>query len=229
MHKIRPLLIKRSKGMNYALLTVIFVALMAVNACTGGVANNLSSESAPATPGLIATPVKGEQTGESNECKVCDLDLTTYKGELKEEEIEGLLLALNDEYLATATYEQVNTDFNDPRPFVNIVQAERRHSDMLKNLFTKYGIKIPDNPWTGRANKFQSMAEACKAGVQGEIANRELYTRLFKTTERKDILDTYRYLQQASEQNHLPAFERCDGGNGPGNGRGNGRGPGGGR
>lgn len=207
--------------MNYALLTTILVASAAASACIGGVANNLSSPTEQPTPALMATPARSE----SNECKVCDFDFATYKGDLKKEEVEGLLLALNDEYLATATYEQVNKDFGDPRPFVNIVRAETRHAEMLKDLFTKYGMKIPDNPWPGKASTFSSVAEACKASVQGEIANRELYTRLFKTTERKDILDIYRYLQQASEQNHLPAFERCGGGNG----RGNGRRPGGGR
>lgn len=200
---------------------MILVASVPASACMGGVANNLSSPAAEPTPALTATPVRSEVSG----CKVCDFDFATYKGDLKKDEIEGLLLALNDEYLATATYEQINKDFDDPRPFVNIVRAETRHAEMLKDLFTKYGMKIPDNPWQGKASTFSSVAEACKASVQGEIANRELYTRLFKTTERKDILDTYRYLQQASDQNHLPAFERCGGGNG----RGHGRGPGGGR
>jgi hypothetical protein len=153
-----------------------------------------------------------------NECKICDFDFANYKGELKKEEIEGLLLALNDEYLATATYEQVNKDFNDPRPFVNIVEAEKRHAERLKELFRTYKIPVPDNPWTAKVSKFTSVSEACKAGVQGEIVNRELYDKLFKSTAREDILIVYRALQRASEENHLPAFERCGGarGNGPG-------------
>jgi hypothetical protein len=147
-----------------------------------------------------------------NECKICTFDMAAYKGELKKEEVNGLLLALNDEYLATATYQQVNKDLGDPRPFVNIVRAEMRHAEMLKALFAKYGVPVPENPWPGDVPEFKSVADACKAGVEGEILNRDLYTSLFKSTERKDILDTYRNLQRASEENHLPAFERCGGG-----------------
>ncbi|MBK9163202.1 MAG: DUF2202 domain-containing protein [Acidobacteria bacterium] len=126
--------------------------------------------------------------------------------------------------MAIAIYQQVNREFNDPRPFVNIVRAEMRHADMLKALFTKYGMEIPENPWPGNVPTYKSVAEACKAGVEAEILNRDLYTRLFKTTERQDILDTYRALQRASEENHLPAFQRCGGGGG-GRGPGMGRGP----
>jgi hypothetical protein len=73
-------------------------------------------------------------------------------------------------------------------------------------------VQIPDNKWFGNAPKFQSVAEACKAGVDAEIVNRDLYTKLFETTKREDILVVYRALQKASEENHLPAFERCGGG-----------------
>jgi hypothetical protein len=154
-----------------------------------------------------------------NECKICDFDFANYKGELKKEEIEGLLLALNDEYLAAAIYGQVNKDFNDPRPFVNIVEAEKRHAERLKAVFSVYKIPVPENPWTGNVTKFNSLAEACKAGVEGEIVNRQLYDKLFKSTAREDILIVYRAVQRASEENHLPAFERCGAGGGGGRGR----------
>lgn len=170
-------------------------------------------------PSPSQTPAPG-----INECKICSFDLSSYKGDLKKHEIDGLLLALNDEYMATAIYQQVNRDFHDPRPFVNIVEAEKRHAERLKGLFAKYGIQIPENPWPGKVPTYKTVAEACKAGVNAEIANRDLYTRLFKGTERQDILDTYRALQRASEENHLPAFQRCGGGGG-GRGPGNGRGP----
>jgi len=169
------------------------------------------------TPVTNSAPVNtvSRQAAE-NECRICDFDFASYKGELKKEEVDGLLLALNDEYLAMATYEQVNRDFNNPRPFVNIVEAEARHAARLKSLFALHQIPVPDNPWAGNVTKFTSLAEACRAGVQGEIANRDLYEKLFKSTAREDILIVYRALQRASEENHLPAFERCGTGGGRG-------------
>lgn len=160
-------------------------------------------------------------------CRICDFDHAAYTGPLSKEEIDGLLLALNDEYLAWATYDRVNEDFSDPRPFVNIQQAEGRHIERLKAVFAAYDVPVPDNKWIGNEPAFNSLAEACKAGVDGEIANRELYSRLFKTTKREDITMVYRALQSASEDNHLPAFQRClesGGGRGQGPGRGANRG-----
>lgn len=208
--------------------SILFLALAAATfafGCSGSLANNSDQATSPVaepTPVATATPAGVSE----NECKICSFEFAAYKGDLKNEEVNGLLLALNDEYLAIATYEQVNKDHSSPRPFVNIVEAEKRHAEQLKQLFVKYGVTIPENPWTGNAPKFANISEACKAGVAGEIRNRDLYTKLFRSTERKDIIDVYKYLQRASEENHMPAFERCGGGGGRGpGGRGPGRGP----
>lgn len=212
--------------MNNLILTLLLAFASFLTACStegGNSTATSANEVRPSTPAAAATPE--EPSSAAAECKICNFDYSSYKGDLKKVEVDGLLLALNDEYLAAATYQQVNKDFDDPRPFVNIVQAEIKHADMLKGLYTKYGIAIPQNPWSENVPRFTSVADACKAGVQGEIANRDLYSRLFKTTERQDIVDVYRYLQRASEENHLPAFEKCGGGRGPGMGPGNGRGP----
>lgn len=209
--------------MRYFVAIIILAASLVVFGCSG----SLTANSKVAAMGNdITTPVPAAtqiSTAGVGECKICGFDISSYTGDLKKEEIDGLLLALNDEYMAIALYEQVNRNFNDPRLFVNIVEAEKRHAEMLKGLFTKYGIAIPENPWPGKVTTYKTVAEACKAGVDAEIANRDLYTRLFRSTERQDILDTYRALQRASEENHLPAFQRCGdggGGRGPRNGRG---------
>ncbi len=178
------------------------------------------SQSNQPNPSVSPTPQVEKVESNVNECKTCDFDFAKYKGELKKEEVEGLLLALNDEYLAFATYDQINKDFNNPRPFINIRQAESKHSERLKQLLSYYKIDIPENVWLGKTPKFPSISDACKAGVEAEIANRELYDKLFKSTSREDILIVYRALQNASEQNHLPAFQRCAEGRGMGNQRG---------
>lgn len=213
--------------MNYILILVLTAGFYLSSSCTAVGSNTTVASTEPVANVPVAIPANDPPSGGTTECKICNFEFSAYKGELSKEEIQGLLLALNDEYLATATYEQVNRDLNDPRPFVNIVEAERRHAERLKALFTKYGVAIPDNPWPGNVQKFSSVTEACKASVEGELLNRDLYTRLFKTTQRPDIVATYKDLQRASEENHLPAFERCSsggGGRGPANGTGNGRG-----
>ena len=129
--------------------------------------------------------------------------------ELDRSEIEALNEALNDEYLAWATYDQVIRDFGDVRPFINIRDAEARHIQALVALCTRYRLSVPENPWPGRAPRYVSLREACAAAVEAEIANGRMYERLLGCTERADILAVLRNLQAASQQRHLPAFRRC--------------------
>lgn len=124
-------------------------------------------------------------------------------------EIQALLEALDDEHHAWATYDQVITDFGELRPFVNIRDAEAQHAQALSALFTKYGLPIPASTWQGRVTRYASLQAACEAAVAAEIANGEMYERLLGATQRPDILAVLRNLQQASQQRHLPAFQRC--------------------
>ncbi len=141
-------------------------------------------------------------------------------------EVADLLAALDDEYKARATYAQVLVDFGDVRPFSNIVEAEQRHIDALVGLFARHGLEVPPDPWPGQVARYGSVTEACVAGVEAEIENAALYDRLLAGTTRDDLRDTYRNLQRASQENHLPAFRRCAERGGPGQGRGPGGGGG---
>ena len=129
--------------------------------------------------------------------------------DLTETEIHALQEALDDEYLAWATYDQVITDFGEVRPFINIREAEARHIEALLGLFACYGLTVPENTWPGKVTRYASLQEACEAGVAAEIANGEMYERLLQATRRPDILAVLRNLQEASQQRHLKAFERC--------------------
>ena len=128
---------------------------------------------------------------------------------LTEAEIHALNEALNDEYHAWATYDQVIADFGEARPFSNIREAEARHIKALCTLFARYGLSVPENPWPGKVARYASLQAACEAGVAAEIANGEMYERLLGATQRPDIVTVLRNLQEASQQRHLAAFQRC--------------------
>jgi hypothetical protein len=136
-------------------------------------------------------------------------------------EIQGLNDAVDDEFRSRDTYLQVVRDFGEVRPFSNVVEAEQRHIEALLGLFEKYAVAPPANRWVGAVPRFDSVQAACVAGVQGEIDNIAVYDRVFKTTIREDILAVYSALRSASQDRHLPAFQRCS--QGRGNGRRDGR------
>jgi hypothetical protein len=144
--------------------------------------------------------------------------------ELTPSEIQALHEALDDEYHSWTTYDQVIADFGELRPFTNIRDAEARHIGALTSLFGRYGLPLPANTWPGSVPRYASVQAACEAAVGAETANGQMYERLLTTTQRSDILGVLRNLQAASQQRHLPAFQRCaQGGGGGGRHR---RGPG---
>jgi hypothetical protein len=128
---------------------------------------------------------------------------------LNDTERRALHEALEDEYRAWATYDQVIHDFGPERPFINIRDAEARHIEALRTLFQRYALEIPENTWPGRVQRFASTREACEAGIEAEVANAAIYDRLMQSTDRQDILAVFGNLQRASQERHLPAFRRC--------------------
>jgi hypothetical protein len=128
---------------------------------------------------------------------------------LTDPEVRALHEALDDEYMAWTTYDQVVANFGSVGPFANIRDAEARHIDALKALFARHGLPVPANPWPGRVPRHDSVKAACEAGVAAEVANAAMYERLLAEVQRPDILAVLRRLQEASQQRHLPAFRRC--------------------
>ncbi len=129
--------------------------------------------------------------------------------ELSKIELDALYEALDDEYRSWATYDQVISDFGEVRPFINIRDAEARHIQALCSLFISYEIAVPKNTWSGRVTQYKTIHEACEASVAAEIENGRMYERLLRSTDKTDILIVFRNLQDASQQRHLAAFQRC--------------------
>lgn len=57
-----------------------------------------------------------------------------------------------------------------------------------------------------------TLQEACQIGVDAEIANAALYRDelLPVVSENEDIMAVFENLMNASQQKHLPAFDRCN-------------------
>lgn len=123
--------------------------------------------------------------------------------------------ALQDERHAEAFYAAVMAKFGDARPFSNIIKAERQHEAMLIGLYETYGVAVPANGYATGAMQApvapETLGDACKIGVEAEIANRDLYDAhlLPAVAAYPDITRVMQRLRDASEENHLPAFQRC--------------------
>lgn len=139
----------------------------------------------------------------------------------------ALRMALDDEYRAEATYQAVLDKFGDARPFVNIVEAERRHAAMAAAQMRRFGMEVPPNPYLGTVPAPASLLDACQTGIVAEQENIALYNRILPGISDPDVRTTLEALLAASRDRHLPAFQRCvDRGGTMGGGKGMGRGGG---
>jgi hypothetical protein len=116
-----------------------------------------------------------------------------------------------DEQHAYAVYEAVIAQFGDVQPFVNIQIAEAQHSAAWEFLFERYGIAVPELP-TFDLPQVSTLAEACQIAADAEIANFSLYDQMLTAFEPyPDLYQVALALRNASEFNHLPAFQNCAG------------------
>jgi hypothetical protein len=130
--------------------------------------------------------------------------------ELTPKEQEFILTALEDEYKAEATYAAIIAKFGEIKPFTNIINAEEKHSSALVVLLNKFNIEAPSiNEFNFQIPDFESPKSACAAGVQAEIENIALYDKMLPQITNPAIVSSFEKLRRASEENHLPAFQRC--------------------
>jgi len=155
-------------------------------------------------------PSQSKQNCLADGCLAVD-DLNYPVGKLTDEAKASLFKALDDEYKAQATYDAVINKFGNVRPFIMIIRGEEQHISSLKALFDKYGLDIPENSYIGTITSPNTLAEACALGVDAENANASLYKNdlLPNVKDYEDITIVFNNLMNASQQNHLPAFENC--------------------
>ena len=127
---------------------------------------------------------------------------------LTDEEAAGLIRAIEEEYTARALYESVIADFGSVIPFYEIANSEAAHANALIRQAQKYGLEIP--AYSNIDTSFASLADACQAGVDAEIADAALYDELMSFTTHTDLINVYTNLQSASLNSHLPQFEACN-------------------
>jgi len=146
-----------------------------------------------------------------DECLEVD-NLEYPAGQLTSEVKNALDEAIDDEYKAMSTYQAVIDKFGQVRPFSMIIGAELQHIASLTNIYQKYGLKVPENSWTGKVTVPSTLQAACQTGVDAEIANADLYKNnlLPIVADYEDITSVFTNLMNASQTKHLPAFDRCN-------------------
>ncbi len=154
-----------------------------------------------------------DENGTADEIQVpVDGDETIDIGddELSDEVLDAMEITLQDEYRALEVYAAVIEDFGPVQPFVNIREAEARHAAAIEALYEARDLEVPASDWSpDNVPRYDSVGEACEAGVEGEIENIALYDEALALDLPDDVRDVFEALRRASLDSHLPAFEAC--------------------
>ena len=133
----------------------------------------------------------------------------TADADLSDVEIAAMTDGWMDEQHAYAVYGAVIDQFGAVAPFVNIQRSEAQHIAAWELLFDRYGVTLPAVP-EFEVPTFDSLSDACQAAADAEIANFELYDSMLATlSDYPDMVQVVTTLRNASEFNHLPAFQSC--------------------
>lgn len=117
------------------------------------------------------------------------------------------LMAPYGEYAASARYLAIIDEFGEVEPYVSIQAAEERHSEALIRQLSMLGVDAPENPYIGQIEPPEDLEGAATAGVEGEVANIEMYDQLLEQTDDVRLTRVLTNLRSASAEVHLPAFE----------------------
>ncbi len=128
---------------------------------------------------------------------------------LSDAEVDALQKSILEEYGALNLYQGAIDQFGSVYPFSVIVRSEQQHVKALVRQAEKYGVEVPANPGLAVEPAFASLAEACQAGVDAEIADAALYDELKLVVPHSDIVSVFDKLQSASLNSHLQAFQTC--------------------
>lgn len=117
------------------------------------------------------------------------------------------LMGVDGEYAAYASYQAVIDEFGDVQPYLNIREAEGRHSDALIRQLNRYGYEAPANPYLGAIPAPADLTTAANAWAEGEVLNIEMYDELIPQTTDPKLIRVLNNLRAASAESHLPMFE----------------------
>jgi rubrerythrin len=126
---------------------------------------------------------------------------------LSDASVKALDEAIQEEYLARATYQAILDKFGQELPFVNIVRSEGQHISALSRQYTLHGLAVPADSWAGKVSAPATLKDAFTAAIQLEKGDAALYDKLLKQVTEPELTRVFTQLQSASLNMHLKSLE----------------------
>lgn len=120
-----------------------------------------------------------------------------------------LVRAVAEERKAKATYDNVLATLGPVAPFTQISQSEAAHVAALERVAQVHNVDVSAARAPGDPSP-ATLAQACRLGVAAENADVALYDELLpQVSGYPDVTTVLTSLRAASQNSHLPAFQRC--------------------
>lgn len=169
-------------------------------------ATALAGCSEVATTGKTSKETVAEQVTKTATTSVGGATQATEDKEYTLEEM--LTYAMEDEYLAQATYKLVMDKYGEQKPFSNVINAEKKHQELLLPLFKTHNVAVSENKAEQQVVVPASLQASYEAGVKAEQENIAMYTSFLKEDVPDDVKAVFERLITDSNK-HLAAFERA--------------------
>lgn len=177
-------------------LGALALSISTVAGCTGGITN---------PPDPRNTELSQETRADSRSSEMAPATADSPDAQVAWDALMGP----DGEYAAAALYQAVIDTHGEVEPYVTIKASEDRHIDALKRQLDRFGVEIPENPWTETAIAPTDLKAAAEAWAIGEVANVEMYDDLLLQTDDPNLTRVLENLRRASLESHLPLFEKA--------------------
>lgn len=230
-YDLRIAYFKEDVSMNRTLLFGIIAALVVIGAGTGvyeatRTANDVpilqtssdSSGSQGTASDQQAIPTEEPvQTQQQITAKNCIADtclqvpnLTYPVTGLNQTAKDALSKSLDNEYKLQAYYQAVINKFGNVRPFSMVIGAEAQHISVITSLDEKYGVTPVTNQWSAQSFPLGTFQNSCQTAASYEKDTVSMMNSLIpQVSSYPDITQVLSNIRDASQANHLPAFQQC--------------------
>ncbi|MEI7556451.1 hypothetical protein [Candidatus Chlorohelix sp.] len=178
----------------------------AIGTVTPGAQNGGGYGMQPGT-GMGMNQGMGQMRGASGARNGMGQGTGAYATVLSEQSVNALGEAIQEEYLAHATYQAIVAKFGQVLPFSNIVNSENQHVTALARQFTNHGLAVPADSWVGKVTAPATLSEAFSAAIQLEKDDAALYDNLLKQVTEPELTRVFTQMQSASLNMHLAELE----------------------
>lgn len=117
---------------------------------------------------------------------------------------------IQNRFRSLYTFQRVIQTLGNLAPFAEAARDEAENAEKVRNLFEAFDLNAPQSLWSlSNVPSFESLEEACAAGVKSEQESIAFFDRLLADDLPPVVDNVIQDLRNTAANKHLPAFQQC--------------------